>query len=55
MERVTIDVIGPLPKTAEGNRFIPVVCDYFTKWLDAYAIPGHKVSTVAAKLVEEWK
>lgn len=54
MERVAVDVVGPLPKTRNGNRFILVVCDYFTKWPEAYPIPDHKAVTVANKLVEEW-
>ena len=54
MERVALDVIGPLPKTIGGNRFILVICDYFTKWPEAYAVPDHKASTVASKLVDEW-
>ena len=54
MERVALDVIGPLPTTSRGNRFILVVCDCFTKWPEAYAIPDHKATTVASKLVEGW-
>ena len=29
--RVAMDVVGPLPKTNCGNRYILVVNDYFTK------------------------
>ena len=54
MERVALDVIGPLSKTIGGNRFILVICDYFTKWPEAYAVPDHKAGTVASKLVDEW-
>ena len=54
MERVAMDVVGPLPKTIHGNRFILVVSDYFTRWPEAYAIASHDAETVAQKLVEEW-
>ena len=31
-----MDVIGPItPKTSNGHRFIFVVIDYFTKWVEA--------------------
>jgi hypothetical protein len=31
-----IDVIGPInPKASNGHRFILVVIDYFTKWVEA--------------------
>ena len=54
MERVAIDIMGLFPTSPEGNRFIMVTCDYFTKWPEAYAIPDHKATTVADKLVKEW-
>ena len=31
MERIAIDILGPLPKTVSGNEYIMVVSDYFTK------------------------
>ena len=54
MERVAMDVVGPLPKTNFGNRFNLAVNDYFTKWPEAYAITKHESDTIARKLVEEW-
>ncbi len=27
-ERIGVDVVGPLPKSQQGNRFILVICDY---------------------------
>ena len=54
MQRVALDVVGPLPKSRRGNRFILVVSDYFTRWPEAYAIVNHEATTVAQKLIEEW-
>jgi len=54
LERVAIDVLGPLTETNEGNVYILVVGDYWTRWMEAYAIPDQCVETVAAKLVEEF-
>ena len=51
LERVGIDILGPLPETHQGNRFILVVGDYWTKWMEAYPIPNHTASTVASVLV----
>lgn len=53
LERVAMDVIGPLPKTPRGNRFVLVVVDYFTRWPEAYAIFDQTAQTVSQKLVEE--
>ena len=54
MERVAMDVVGPIPKTNCGNRFSLVINDYFTKWPAAYAITNHVAETIARRLVEEW-
>lgn len=52
LERVAIDIIGPLPKSNKGNLYILVMGDYFTKWVDAVPIRNQKASTVAQKLVD---
>ena len=31
MERVAIDVLGPLPETESGNKYILIAMDYFSK------------------------
>jgi hypothetical protein len=52
MERVALDVLGPLMETKNGHCYILVVSDYFTRWTEAYPIPDHKAPMVAAKLVD---
>ncbi|KAK3895061.1 hypothetical protein Pcinc_001229 [Petrolisthes cinctipes] len=54
MERVTVDIAGPLPRTDKGNRYICVAMDYFTKWPEAYAIPDQEAATVAQVLVDQF-
>lgn len=54
MERVAVDIVGPLRRTSRGNRFICVAMDYFSKWPEAYALPDHEAETVAAVLVDEF-
>ena len=54
MERIALDILGPLPETNDGNKYIMVVGDYYTKFVEAYPIPDEKASTVAPKLVEEF-
>lgn len=53
MERVGIDILGPFPTTDQGNRYVLVAMDYFTKWPEAYAVPDQSASTTAEHLVNE--
>ncbi|VDI07464.1 Hypothetical predicted protein [Mytilus galloprovincialis] len=54
LDRIGIDIVGPCPITENGNEYIIVVSDYFTKWCEAYAVPNHHALTVADKLVPEF-
>ena len=54
MEGLAMDILGPLPLTPHGNRYVLVVTDYFTKWTESYAIPNQEAATVAEKLVSEF-
>ena len=54
MERVSMDVLGPLPRSAGKNRFILLICDYFTKWVEAFPLPDQEARTVANKFVKEF-
>ncbi|BHF62433.1 hypothetical protein SprV_0200541500 [Sparganum proliferum] len=53
-ERVGIDVIGPLPITLTGNRYILVMVDYFTKWAEAVALPRQDAASVTTALLTTW-
>ena len=45
-ERWKIDIVGPLPITQNGNRYIIVTMDYFTRWPEARAIEKANADTV---------
>ena len=53
MQMVAVDILGPLPTTSSGNKYVLVAGDYFTKWMEAYAIPNQEAVTVAKKLLDE--
>ena len=53
MQRVATDILGPLPETKNGNSYVLVAADYFTRWVEAFPIPNQEAKTVAKKLVEE--
>ena len=45
---VGIDFIGPIhPVSANGNKFVLTISDYFTKWVEAIPLPNKCASGVA--------
>eukprot|EP00731_Ephydatia_muelleri_P005995 Em0003g243a len=48
---VGIDFVGPIsPKTTSGNSYILTLCDYFTTWVEAVALPTKEASGIASSL-----
>uniref|UniRef100_A0A3Q2DC58 Gypsy retrotransposon integrase-like protein 1 n=1 Tax=Cyprinodon variegatus TaxID=28743 RepID=A0A3Q2DC58_CYPVA len=43
--RIGMDIVGPLERTRSGHRFILVVCDYATRYPEAF--PLRKITAVA--------
>lgn len=39
MERLHIDILGPLNESGDGNRYVLMMIDQFTKWTEMAAIP----------------
>ncbi len=46
--------MGPFPERESGSKYILVVSDYFTKWVEAYGIVNQEASTIAWTLVDEF-
>ena len=53
MKRVAMDVLGPLPESEQGNKYLLIVADYLTKWTEAFPISDQGATTVAEILVKE--
>ena len=53
MQLVSIDILGPLPVTEEGNKYVLAAVDHFTRWVEAFPIRNQEATTVARKLVDE--
>lgn len=51
--RVGIDIVGPLPKTTQGNKYIVVMTDYLTKYPEAVAVSNITAQTVARVVYDE--
>jgi hypothetical protein len=53
MKKWGIDLVGPLPRTPQGNEWIVVAVDYLTKWSEVKAIPNKQAETIATFVVDE--
>ncbi len=53
MERIALDILGELPMTENGNKYILVISDYFTKWTESFPMQNMEARTCARILVEE--
>ncbi|VDI80182.1 Hypothetical predicted protein [Mytilus galloprovincialis] len=53
-DRIGIDIVGPCPITQDGNEYMIVVQDYFTKWTEVYPVVRHNALTVADKLATKF-
>lgn len=55
LERVAIDIMGPLPCTnISRSKYLLLVSCYFTKWLDAIPLVSIDAKTIATKLIERF-
>lgn len=51
-QRVAMDIVGPLPRSHAGNRYVLVVCDYATRNPEAMALRNIDAESVAEELVK---
>ena len=45
-----MDLIGPFKKTTQWNQYILTMTCYFTKWVEAFAIPDKTAYSVATAI-----
>ena len=46
-----MDIVGPLPRSSSGKRYILVICDYATRYPDAVALCTIDANAVAEELL----
>jgi len=51
--RVALDIVGPLPETKSGNKYILVAIDHYSKWCEAKAVANHGMKTATRFLEDE--
>ena len=50
--RIAMDIVGPLPRSRLGNRYILVVCDYATRYPEAIPLRSTDAIHVAEELIK---
>ena len=43
MQRIHVDIVGPLPRSRSGKRYFQTVQCSFTKWAEAFAFVGEEL------------
>lgn len=51
MESVHLDIPGPFNISESGNRYVLMMVDQFTKWVEMSAIPEQSALIIAQKFV----
>ena len=54
LQRIAMDIIGPLPVTPRGNQYILVIGDCFKKWKEAFPSAYMEASSIARVVVNEF-
>jgi transposase InsO family protein len=52
MERVHLDILGPINLSERGNKYILSIIDQFSKWIECYPLPNQTTETIARTLVD---
>lgn len=51
-QRTSMDIVGPLPVSTEGNRYLLVFVDHLTRYSEVMPMPNQRAETVARLFVE---
>ena len=53
MGRVHVDILGPFnPPSTSGNRYVLVIVDQFTKWVECFPLPHQDAETVGCVFID---
>ena len=51
-QRIVMDIVGPLPRSRSGKRYVLVVCDYATRYPEAIALHSIDAEHIGEELVK---
>ena len=51
-EKIAMDIVGPLPQSRSGHRYILVICDYSTRYPEAIPLRNIDAEQIAEELIK---
>jgi hypothetical protein len=51
-ELITLIIAGPFVESKNGNKYLIVICDHFSKFVSIYALKETTAGTIADALVD---
>ena len=51
---IHLDLIGPLPVTADGSTYLLTIFDRTTRWLEVVPLPSMEATMCAEALISMW-
>ena len=51
-EKIAMDIVGPLPRSRSGHRYILVICDYSTRYPEAIPLRNIDAEHIAEELIK---
>ena len=50
--RIAMDIVGPLPRSKSGHKYILVICDYATRYPEAVPLRSCEAEKIAEELIK---
>ena len=50
-QRVGMDILGPVPESSAGNKYVLVIGEYLSRYIEAVAMPDQTASTVSQAFI----
>ena len=53
LDIIATDILGPFPESSWGNNYVLAVTNYFTKWIEIFAVPDKSAMNHAEVSLDE--
>ena len=54
MQKIHVDMLGPLQKSRQDNKYILVIVDQLTKWIEIVPLPNQSAHSVAKATLDNF-